>query len=174
MSKFKIPTDAWLACRDRGCTVRLPGTMFIQQVQTLDEVILSTRTQEEKQKELFNMWMSLGKMLRVFHARQLFVRDITYGNVVKARMGSGSGWTLLEFGNVSRERSHGVSKGSIPPRLVAPEVRCGGCAAVILRLQRGVRLPGTTATQALAPRMQLRYDAMGIIAGDMMHWHLRT
>jgi hypothetical protein len=109
-------------CREAGRKVTLPAAIFVNRVKTLADTLKGMKTLEEKQQELFGIWSQLGKVLKMFHQRGWYLRDVTYDNVVHVRMGATEGWTLLEFGNASRERSS-LHKSTIPPRQVPPEVR---------------------------------------------------
>ncbi|NJR42260.1 MAG: hypothetical protein HC767_05990 [Akkermansiaceae bacterium] len=90
-------------------------------MKTLGDTLKGMKTIEEKQAELFGIWSQLAKVLKMFHQRGWYLRDVTYDNVVHVRMGATEGWTLLEFGNASRPKSS-IAKNTIPPRQCPPEV----------------------------------------------------
>lgn len=99
----------------------LPACIFVNRAKTLDSVVQNFATPQEKQQELFGIWQQLARLLRMFHQRGWYLRDVRYENVVFVRMGVSEGWTLLEFGNASKERK-GIDKATVPPRTVPPEV----------------------------------------------------
>ena len=110
-------------CRDHDRTAMLPACIFVNRAKTLDHVVQNFATPQEKQQELFGIWQQLARLLRMFHQRGWFLRDVRYENVVFVRMGVSEGWTLLEFGSASKERK-GIDKSTVPPRTVPPEVCC--------------------------------------------------
>ena len=109
-------------CRENGRKVTLPAAIFVNRVKTLGDTLKGMKTIEEKQAELFGIWSQLAKVLKMFHQRGWYLRDVTYENVVHVRMGATEGWTLLEFGNASRPKSS-IAKNTIPARQCPPEVR---------------------------------------------------
>ena len=125
-----------VCCRENGRKVTLPAAIFVNRVKTLGDTLKGMKTIEEKQAELFGIWSQLAKVLKMFHQRGWYLRDVTYENVVHVRMGATEGWTLLEFGNASRPKSS-IAKNTIPARQCPPEVR-----GLPLRLSSAVRQLG--------------------------------
>lgn len=117
----EIPTQP-LRYRHNGQIVTLPSGIFVHKVTTLSEHITNVRKSGRHMEALFDIWLQLARVLRMFHHRGWYVRDIVYDNVVLVKMGGGEGWTFLEFGNTSRERRHAVDKGSLVIRQIPPEV----------------------------------------------------
>jgi hypothetical protein len=109
-----------------GYTALLPATVFVSRVMHLDDH-LKGMTMVQKQHQMFGMWTQLCMLLKAFHMRQWYVRDVMYSNVVHATIGAlGGGWTLLEFSNVSKETG-GTLKESMSAWQISPEVRAGPC-----------------------------------------------
>jgi hypothetical protein len=128
-------------CRENGRKVTLPAAIFLNRVKTLADTLKGMKTVEEKQAELFGIWSQLAKVLKMFHQRGWYLRDVTYENVVYVRMGNTDGWTLLEFGNASRPRS-GIAKNTIPARQCPPEVRLLVCKLYRWRCSLGIFASG--------------------------------
>jgi hypothetical protein len=59
-------------------------------------------------------------VLTVLHKRNIVVRDVSRGNVVRAKTGSTLNWTLLEFTSVTRPQAKSFS---MAPRTCPPEAR---------------------------------------------------
>lgn len=106
---------------DHDRSAMLPACIFVNRAKTLDSVVQNFATPQEKQQELFGIWQQLARLLRMFHQRGWYLRDVRYENVVFVRMGVSEGWTLLEFGNASKERK-AIEKATVPPRTVTPEL----------------------------------------------------
>lgn len=79
------------------------------------------------------MWNTVPGVLqelREFHARGWYMHELitsrNVGMVAMGRSGNAPGWSLLEFGNTSRQSARGradAPKFVLRPRLTPPEVR---------------------------------------------------
>ena len=76
----------------------------------------------ERQSALLNIWEQLAQVLKVFHVKGLYVRNINEQNVAQVDARGRQRWTFLDFGHVSRARVP-VNKHTINARDSPPEVR---------------------------------------------------
>ena len=102
---------------------------------------------------LFDIWLQLASVLRVFHNRSWYIRDILYENVVFVRKGGGDGWTFLEFGNTSREWRNTVKSDSVTVRYAPPEV----CIRVRLS-SKGCASLQSTGAQRIGSQEQVQHQ----------------
>lgn len=63
----------------------------------------------------------MAKLLRMFHVRGRYLRDVTHDNIVQVSIGNSHGWSLLEFARVAKDKRD-IEKRTIPALKVPPEV----------------------------------------------------
>ena len=63
----------------------LPCGIFLSRVATLETKLTQAKLVRERQVELFNMFIAIGKVLKRFHQMNLFVRDVAFENIIQVR-----------------------------------------------------------------------------------------
>ena len=117
-----------IACRHNGQSRTIPACIFVNRARSLSNVIGPLESGQAKQQELFAVWRYLAKLLRIFHMRGRYLRDVTHDNVVQVSIGNSHGWSLLEFARVAKDKRD-IEKDTVPARTVPPEVRSPTCSA---------------------------------------------
>lgn len=74
--------------RYNGRKVTLPCGIYTHRATTLEQKLVQQTRARQRQFELFNMISAVGKILKRFHQTNLFIRDVTFENIVQVGFAS--------------------------------------------------------------------------------------